>query len=71
MTKVLLLAAALGLTASAAGACEFMRSADAKVDSMTVASTAARAAFFGCRGGARRASAMVLSPRVRQVYAFE
>ena len=42
MTKVLLLAAALGLTASAAGACEFMRSADAKVDSMTVASTAAQ-----------------------------
>lgn len=38
MTKALLVAAALGLTISSAGACEFMRSAK-KLDTTTTAST--------------------------------
>lgn len=38
MTKVLLMAAALGLVASSAGACEMQKSAQAKVDTTTVAS---------------------------------
>ena len=38
MTKLLVAAAALGLTVSAAGACEYMRSAQATVDQTVVAS---------------------------------
>lgn len=38
MTKLLVTAAALGLTMSAAGACEYMRSAKANVDQTVVAS---------------------------------
>lgn len=38
MTKVLIAAACLGLMASTASACEYMRSAKAKVDTTVVAS---------------------------------
>lgn len=38
MSRILLIAAALGLTLSGAGACEFSRSASKAVDTMTVAS---------------------------------
>jgi hypothetical protein len=38
MTRVLLLAAAIGLTVSAAGACEYQKSVQAKTDSTVVAS---------------------------------
>lgn len=40
MTKALVVAAALGLSLSAAGACEYQRSAQAKVDQTVVASIA-------------------------------
>jgi len=40
MTKLLVTIAALGLTMSAAGACEYMRSAKANVDQTVVASIA-------------------------------
>lgn len=38
MTKALIVAAALGLSLSVAGACEYQRSAEAKVDQTVVAS---------------------------------
>ena len=41
MNRILLMTAALGLTLSGAGACEFNRSASKAVDTMTVASTKA------------------------------
>ena len=40
MTKTLIVAAAFGLSLSAANACEFMRSAEAPVDQTVVASIA-------------------------------
>ena len=40
MTRILFLAASLGLAASAAQACDFMKSAAAKVDTSTTASVA-------------------------------
>lgn len=40
MTRMLLLAAAFGLTAASAGACEFQRSVENKVDPTVVASVA-------------------------------
>lgn len=43
MTKALIVAAALGLSLSAAGACEYQRSAEAKVDQTVVASIEAAA----------------------------
>ena len=41
MKRILLMTAALGLSLSGAGACEFKRSASKSVDTMTVASTKA------------------------------
>ena len=41
MTKILIMAASLGLSLSAAGACEFMKSAEAKIDQTIVASVTA------------------------------
>jgi hypothetical protein len=38
MTRVLLLAAAIGLTVSSAGACEYLKSVQAKTDPAVVAS---------------------------------
>lgn len=38
MTRVLLLAAAIGLTVSSAGACEYLKSVQAKTDPTVVAS---------------------------------
>ncbi len=38
MTRVLLLAAAVGLTVSSAGACEYLKSVQAKTDPTVVAS---------------------------------
>jgi len=38
MTKALIVAASLGLSLSAAGACEYQRSAQAKIDQTVVAS---------------------------------
>lgn len=40
MTRVLLLAAAIGLTVSSAGACEYQKSVQAKTDPTVVASIA-------------------------------
>jgi hypothetical protein len=40
MTKLLLMAAAIGLTVSGAGACDYQKSVRAKVDPTTVASVA-------------------------------
>lgn len=40
MTRVLLLAAAIGLTVSSAGACEYLKSVQAKTDPTVVASIA-------------------------------
>ncbi len=40
MTRVLLLVAAIGFTVSGAGACEYLKSAQAKIDNTTVASVA-------------------------------
>jgi hypothetical protein len=40
MTKIIVAAAAVGLTLSSAGACEFMRSAQTEVDRTVVASVA-------------------------------
>lgn len=41
MTRLLMIAAALGLAMSTAGACEWMRSASTGIDETTVASTTA------------------------------
>jgi ABC-type amino acid transport system permease subunit len=41
MTRILTIAASLGLAMSTAGACEMMRSASAGIDETTVASTTA------------------------------
>lgn len=40
MTRVLLLAAAIGFTVSGAGACEYLKSVQAKTDNTVVASIA-------------------------------
>ena len=41
MTRILIMAVSIGLSLSAAGACEFMKSAEAKIDQTTVASVTA------------------------------